>query len=212
MKALIFLIAILLTASTAPAQKTVKENVLTKYKANQTGIISQQGGLAIVYQPPPEGTQMVLANRLDSSKPIYYSYYSVSNKPSQLYVLKPEYQFKFNLVTESGVNVKPTRVGANYGMRFAELNTVVPAAIEMNNRGTPMHDIALLPDLSSGYGPSIPAPEKLFSLKKPGKYTMTIEAACFASKDYPPGNRGPLISNYSLVQFPPVKLTIIKKE
>lgn len=134
MKAFIFLIAILLTTFTAPAQTTEKENVLTKYKESQTGIVSQQDGLAIVYQPSPEGTHIVLANSFDADKPIYYNLFSISNKPALLYVLKPEYEFRFSVFAASGESVELTPLGANYGKRFDDLKTVDPDAIAMNNR------------------------------------------------------------------------------
>jgi len=205
MKSLITVIAFL-SCFIASAQTNQEKNILEWYKTNQTGIVSTSGRLAIVYTPPPYGMNPVSAKEFDASKPIYYQHFSTTNVPSFLYILRPEYQFHFFMLAENGDVVEPTRQGAKYGRLYDDLKTLDwHNTIGINNRGDPMRDIAGIPD-RPGTPFSIPSPDDLFKIPKPGKYTLTIQAACFASREWPPQ------TNYDLIKLPPVRLTIIKRE
>lgn len=208
MKPYIFTVIVLLYCLVAVAQTNqVEKNILTEFENNQTGVVSRQDKLAVVYQPSPEGTRVVLAKEFDSSKPIYFELISTTNRPFVLYILRPEYGFRISASTETGEQIQPTHKGAKYGKNFDALKGYDDEAIPPQRWKV----IASLPNSNSGYGMPMPAPDELFKFKKPGKYIMTIEAACFASRDFPP-RAGDKSTNYYLVKFPPVKLQVVKKE
>ena len=125
-------------------------------------------------------------------------------------MLRPEYAFRISAFSEDGLPVEPTRKGMKYGSKFDTLKEYSDAAINKAGRRPPYWDIASPPSQFSDSGENIPPPEELFNLSKPGKYTMTIEAACFACRYFPPPP-GDNATNYYLVKFPPVKLTVIKE-
>jgi hypothetical protein len=211
MKSYISIVFALLACFAAGAQTNNERNFLKEYETNQTGLVSKSDKLAIVYQPSPEWGRVILAKDFDSSKPIYVEFVSRTNVSSLLYILRPEYGFRFSAISEDGEMIEPTRQGAKYGKKFDDLKTVDREAIAMNNRGTPMRDIAGPHNSWIPVGTPMFTPDELFKFKTPGKYTITIEAACFASQEWPPRPTPPM-TNYYLAKFPPVKLTVIKKE
>lgn len=206
MKSYTSTIIALLTCLVASAHTNNERNVLAEYEKNQTGIVSRSDTLAVVYKPSPEGTRVVLAKEFDSSKPIYFDFFSTTNRPFVLYNLRPEYGFRISAATETGEPVKPTHKGAKYGKNFDALKGYDDEAIPPQRWKT----VAGLPNSYHGYGARMPAPDELFNFKKPGKYTMTIEAACFPNRYFPPHPRPK--TNCYLVKFPPVKIQVVKKE
>ena len=206
MKSLITVIAFL-SCFIASAQTNQEKNILEWYKTNQTGVVSSSGRLAIVYTPPPYGMNPVSAKEFDASKPIDYRFISTTNVPSFIYILRPEYQFHFFMLAENGDVVEPTRQGAKYGRLYDDLKTLDwHNTIGIDNRGNYIYGPADIPYHHPGPATSIPSPDDLFKIPKPGKYTLTIQAACFASRDWPPQ------TNYDLIKLPPVRLNIIKRE
>jgi hypothetical protein len=197
----------------AVAQTNQEQGILAEYEKNQTGIVSRsQYSLAIAYTPsgndiPPGG---VSAKEFDSSKPIYFQVYSTTNKPFVFFILQPQYGFRFSMSSESGEVVMPSRKGAKYGSNFDNLKIFDADYIDTAGRRYPYWNVTARVDFPE-VGKRIPPPDDLFDFKKPGKYIMTIEAACFASRYYPP-HPGDQSTNYYLVKFPSVRLTVVKKE
>lgn len=200
MKSYISTVIVFLLCFAGLAQTNSEKTVLAEFEKNHTGIVSRSDKLAVVYRSSP-----------DSSQPIYVELISTTNVSSLLYILRPEYEFRFSAFSESGEAVELTHKGAKYGRHFDDLKTVDRDAIAMNNRGTPMRNIAIPPGSWIPLGTPMFTPDELFNFNKPGKYTMTIEAACFASRDFPPRPMPPA-TNYYLVKFPPVKIQVVKKE
>ena len=196
---------------TAGGQANQERNILIEYEKNQTAIVSRSKyPLAIAYTPPgndiPPGG--VSAKEFDSSKPIYYQVYSTTNKPYIFFILQPQYGFKISASSESGEVVMPGIKGVKYGSNFDSLKIFDTNHIDTTGRRYPYWSVTASVDVPE-IGRRISPPDELFDLKKPGKYTMTIETACFVCRDYPPRYKS---TNYFLVKFPPVTLQVIKKE
>jgi hypothetical protein len=221
----ICIITILLHCLVAFAQTNNERNVLEEFGKSRPGVVSRNENMAIVYQPFPAIYHQLHAiyqpfpgktpdaqlTQFNSSDPIYVRFVSTTNKPSLLFMLRPQYEFRFSAVSENGEDVEVTHLGAKYGRYFDDLKSVDNDAIAMNNRRTFMRSIADVYGSDIDLGTAMLTPDELFRFKKPGKYTMTVEAACFASRDFPP-KLGSIKTNYYLVKFPPVKLQIIKEE
>jgi hypothetical protein len=199
------------------ANPTNSPNFLEEYKRLHLGVISEtRSNLLVIYLSESDDVYH-WAKEFYSNKHIYFGFALTTNKVSVLVVLKPEYGFRISAVTENGMPVEPTSEGAKYGRSFNDLKGFDKQAIDPTRNKPhysymPHFDI-VGPTSDAPRFDKIATPDELFTFQKPGKYTITIETACFLKDDYMP-HINSNTTNYYLVKSPPppVKLTVIKKE
>ena len=199
------------------ANPTNAWNYFEVFEKSQAGGVSKAptNNILVMYLPDDAIMNLWSANVFDSSKAIYFGFALTTNKYSVILALKPEYGFRMSAVTENGEPVSPTSKGSRYGKSFDQLKGFDKKAIDPT-RNVPHysympHFCIVGPTNETPSFEAIATPDELFNFTKPGKYTMTIETACFAKGDYMP-NINSSTTNYSLVKFPPVRLQVIKKD
>lgn len=187
-------------------------NVLNEMETNKMAIVIKQERLAVAYCSLVNHT-FVSVKEFDSSRPIYYGFAMTTNKYTVMFLLRPEYGLRISAIGEDGRLVEPTAMGSKLGRHFDDLKGFDKKAIDPNHgkshdpffnsqEVTPPYTTAIIEY-------SISPPDQLFNFKTPGKYVVTIETACFLSRDFIPQIQNNS-TNYDLIKFPPVKLQIIK--
>jgi len=132
---------------------------------------------------------------------IVVGFLSRTNRWHAVVKLEPEYAYRLLLRDEDGEVVAPTSVGNRYGKKFDALKVYDKSAVTESRS----YRVVAAP---ASPGSVLPAPQDLFKLTKPGRYTLFVEAQCFYGSfpgTYPFTNLYPL-------RFPPVKLPIVKRE
>lgn len=189
-------------------------NVLNQMETNKTVIVVRQGRLAVVYCSLVNHT-FVSVKEFDSGRPIYYGFAMTTNKYTDMFLLRPEYGLRISATGEDGRLVELTGVGSMLGRHFDDLKEFDKKVIAPNQGKSqdPIRNPQMVtpPYTTAIIEYSISPPDQLFNFKTPGKYTVTIEMACFLSREYIPHIQNNS-TNYDLIKFPPVKLTVIKEE
>jgi hypothetical protein len=150
------------------------------------------------------------SNTFPADKPIEFGSGSETNYDFVVLMLRPEYGYRLFAISEDNKKVQLTRTGEKYGKKFNDIKgfnksvldwTRVPGRYNPDNpcRTYARHDMPYISRI-------FPAPQDIFNFEKPGKYAMWIELQYFARPALPGS------TNLNLIKFPPVKLTVIKKE
>jgi len=214
MKLYVFL-ACLCSAAMFAQTNQDRRDFLDEFDQYKTGVVCRsKEGLAIIYCPPINGTKMVDARTFDSSKPIHFGFVLMTNRASVLFILRPEYGFRISAVTETGELVTPSSKGSKFGRYFEDIEgfdkSVIDPKREQSHGAVPNWYHVSPADHVPGLYDSLPPPDELFNFKKPGKYTMRIESACFLSRESIPHIHSNS-TNYYVVKFPIVELNIIRR-
>ena len=187
-------------------------NVLNGMESNKTAIVVKQERLCVAYCSLANHV-FVPVTEFDSGRPIYYGFAMSTNKYTVMFLLRSEYGLRISAIGEDGRPVELTAMGSKLGRHFNDLKGFDKKAIDPNHGKS--RDPFLNPqDVTPPYTPSIinyliSPPDQLFNFKTPGKYIVTIETACFLSRDFIPHILNSS-TNYDLIKFPPVKLTVVK--
>jgi hypothetical protein len=195
------LVLFFLSISAAYADGT---NKLFIYQVENCVISDQQSNMVVYFQGLHNNDAV-----LDADKPFNFGFQSTTSNYFQLFILRPEFGCKMSAKGEDGVDVELTRLGAKYGSRFGEVNGYKKDIFDMTpgyNHDVPCWDYAANP----GPPRQLPAPAKLFNFRQPGHYTISIAIKCLYRPSPPLGES--YRTNLFLVQFPPVKLAVIKGE
>jgi hypothetical protein len=195
---------------TAQAGSTNTENFLEACKMDHIGAISEtRSNLLVIFLSKSDDVGH-WAKVFNANKHILFGFALTTNQVSLLFALRPEYGFRLSAATENGKPVELTSRGAKYGRNFDELTGYEKNAIDPSlGGGRSPHWFVIGPSSDRPMFGSLPSPDELFNLKEPGQYTMSIETACYLKGDYTLKIDNP--TNYCLVKFPPVKLTVIKQ-
>jgi hypothetical protein len=189
-----------------PQKSQSQSSFVDRYENDLVAIVSRSASnLAILFFPPVDGNRVVLATNFPASQDIRFGFASTANAGSFVCKLLPEFAFRISAVSTSGECVRLTRKGSKYGRHFGEINGFDKRMIETSRRG-PYWTLVAPQDSVPESSNRFPPPDELFDFERPGKYTVTIQAACLASPRIFPLRT----TNFCLVKFPPVKLQITK--
>lgn len=145
-----------------------------------------------------------------SDREIAFGFQSTATHNYQVFMLRPEYGYRFFATAENGAIVEPTALGRQYGSKFGTAHGFDSEVVGMT------HDYnhnkyywTYAPTLVPALDQLLPAADKLFRFNKPGRYTMRVTLECLCRPGpQPPMNSYP--SNFCLVKFPTVTLTVVK--
>lgn len=179
-------------------------NTFFIYQVENCVVSGQQSNMVVYFEGPHKNDAV-----LDADKPFNYGFQSTISNYFQLFILRPEFGYKISAKGEDGNAVELTRLGAKYGSRFSEINGYKKGIFDMTpgySHVSPYWAYAANP----GPPRPLPAPDKLFKFKRPGRYIMSVEVKCLYRPVPPPGES--YKTNLHIVQFPPVKLTVVKED
>ena len=148
------------------------------------------------------------AGGIISSYKIDFGVLSKTNEIKRIFYLKPEFSCDFHLLDANGGEIPKTWDGQNYGSQFSKLTTV--SFDNVNHRGHStggrfLYDMVFV-HTNTAEGRSLPSPDRLFKIKKPGTYTLRIQFQVYKA-----------IDDYSerkmkLVRLPQFEVPVIKLE
>lgn len=177
-------------------------------ESNHLGVIAKTSALLVVYLPS-FGKGVLSEKELRSDQPISFGFGLITNKVSVVQMPRPEYGFKISAISEAGTPVELSIEGAKYGRFFDNLKGYDKKVVD-KSYGRHPYWLIVGPSCDNPTTRIFGIPDKLFIFTKPGKYFVRIETACFLKGDYLP-HINSNTTNYNLIKFPPVQLTVINK-
>lgn len=142
-----------------------------------------------------------------AQRPVIFGLRSETNYNYEIFMLAPEYGYKLVATSAEGVAVRPTKLGARYGVKFDKVKVGDNDALDWTSDGTynggrPFWTVA--PQQVPALSRKLPPPDQLFVLEKPGKYTVSVTVQVIL-RPQTPGS-----TNRYIARFPPVNLEIVK--
>jgi len=120
-----------------------------------------------------------------------------------VFMLRPEYGYELSAKSESGELVRKTRLGASYGGKFTEIKGFDRSKLDMSKTGR-INPYSTYASRNFSITRSLPPPDALFELKKPGRYTVQVALQFYC---WP---RSAVSNDVWLVRLKPVNLNVIK--
>lgn len=148
--------------------------------------------------------------KFPSDKSIRFGFVSATNSGCMVFLPRPEFAFTISAKSSNGKWLEPTRLGKNYGEEASSLTNYAKDKLDMSRRPGDQH-----PDHERPYlvmAPThfnltrnLPPPENLFEINDKGTYEMWLQVQVFISP-----SEGGKLADIHLVNFPPVKLDVVK--
>jgi hypothetical protein len=140
---------------------------------------------------------------LASSNKIEFSFVRDTNsEPTTIVFLKKEFLCQMQLTDEQGNNVPFTSFGENFGARFLQISNYSPEVIQRvpfkywitRRQGNEVE--------------TLPAPEELFQIAKPGHYTLRLQLQVIEHYKGPSSGR---FESSRLLRIPTVEIPVNKE-
>lgn len=145
-----------------------------------------------------------------SDAPIKFGFGTTQKAPLDVFVLNKQYGCSVYAKSSQGSLLEKTKEGERHGVKMNEVKrwdinlfNTQRAGKDLNQIQQVRPTVALISACS--LSESLPPPEALFNINKPGKYEVWVEIQCFVG---PYGKAA--ATNVQLVRFPPVHLLVVK--
>jgi hypothetical protein len=142
---------------------------------------------------------------ISSDQPIVYWLVCTNAAGATVFYPRPDYLARVSLSKDKGQVLSATPLGQQLGSKFTELTNYSFEKIEKRIGGSS----AGAPKIgrlrtNAGASERLPAPEKLFELSDPGRYTLKLELQVFEQV------KSGTNYDYELVKFPPMNLAVVR--